>query len=355
MDASEETLETWQAALQRGVVIPACPLALDANRRLDEERQRHLLRYYTAAGAGGVAIAVHTTQFAIRDPEIGLFEPVLQIAAEELKAADARHGRNHIRIGGICGPTDQAVAEAEKLAALGYHAGLLSLAAMRLDNDDLLILHCKAVAQVIPIIGFYLQPAVGGRVLSHRFWQRFAEIPNVVAIKIAPFNRYQTIDVIRAIAESGREDIALYTGNDDNIVADLITDFAFAPDQPPVRIVGGLLGHWAVWTRKVVEMHAQIKAERRAGALNYQHWLTYGVQVTDANAAFFDPVHAFHGCITGIHEVLRRQGLMRGNWSLNPQESLSPGQVEEIDRVYHAYPQLNDDAFVAENLDRWLR
>jgi len=288
MDASEETLETWQAALQRGVVIPACPLALDANRRLDEERQRHLLRYYTAAGAGGVAIAVHTTQFAIRDPEIGLFEPVLQIAAEELKAADARHGRNHIRIGGICGPTDQAVAEAEKLAALGYHAGLLSLAAMRLDNDDLLILHCKAVAQVIPIIGFYLQPAVGGRVLSHRFWQRFAEIPNVVAIKIAPFNRYQTIDVIRAIAESGREDIALYTGNDDNIVLDLLTPHRFIVNgcQIERRIVGGLLGHWSVWTKRAVELLARCQEVARSGGPIPQDLLRTAIEVTDCNAAY---------------------------------------------------------------------
>ena len=348
MDASEETLETWQAALQRGVVIPACPLALDANRRLDEERQRHLLRYYTAAGAGGVAIAVHTTQFAIRDPEIGLFEPVLQIAAEELKAADARHGRNHIRIGGICGPTDQAVAEAEKLAALGYHAGLLSLAAMRLDNDDLLILHCKAVAQVIPIIGFYLQPAVGGRVLSHRFWQRFAEIPNVVAIKIAPFNRYQTIDVIRAIAESGREDIALYTGNDDNIVLDLLTPHRFIVNgcQVERRIVGGLLGHWSVWTKRAVELLARCQEVARSGGPIPQDLLRTAIEVTDCNAAFFDAAHGFTGCIAGLHEVLRRQGLLKGIWCLDPGEHLSPGQAEEISRVYAAYPQLNDDDFV---------
>ncbi len=348
MDASEETLETWQAALQRGVVIPACPLALDANRRLDEERQRHLLRYYTAAGAGGVAIAVHTTQFAIRDPEIGLFEPVLQIAAEELKAADARHGRNHIRIGGICGPTDQAVAEAEKLAALGYHAGLLSLAAMRLDNDDLLILHCKAVAQVIPIIGFYLQPAVGGRVLSHRFWQRFAEIPNVVAIKIAPFNRYQTIDVIRAIAESGREDIALYTGNDDNIVLDLLTPHRFIVNgcQIERRIVGGLLGHWSVWTKRAVELLARCQEVARSGGPIPQDLLRTAIEVTDCNAAFFDAAHGFTGCIAGLHEVLRRQGLLKGIWCLDPGEHLSPGQAEEISRVYAAYPQLNDDDFV---------
>lgn len=348
MDASEETLETWHAALQRGVVIPACPLALDANRRLDEERQRHLLRYYTAAGAGGVAIAVHTTQFAIRDPEIGLFEPVLQIAAEELKAADARHGRNHIRIGGICGPTDQAVAEAEKLAALGYHAGLLSLAAMRLDNDDLLILHCKAVAQVIPIIGFYLQPAVGGRVLSHRFWQRFAEIPNVVAIKIAPFNRYQTIDVIRAIAESGREEIALYTGNDDNIVLDLLTPHRFIVNgcQIERRIVGGLLGHWSVWTKRAVELLARCQDVAWSGGPIPQDLLRTAIEVTDCNAAFFDAAHGFTGCIAGLHEVLRRQGLLKGIWCLDPGEHLSPGQAEEISRVYAAYPQLNDDDFV---------
>ena len=348
MDASDGTPETWQAALRRGLVIPACPLALNAQRQLDEDRQRNLIRYYTAAGAGGVAVAVHTTQFAIRDPGIGLYQPVLEIAAEELKAADTRYGRNHVRIGGICGPTDQAIAEAEALASLGYHAGLLSLAALRLEDDDLLIMHCKAVAQVLPIVGFYLQPAVGGRVLSQRFWRRFAEIENVVAIKIAPFNRYQTIDVIRAVAESGREDIALYTGNDDNIVLDLITPYRFNIDGRPVerRIVGGLLGHWSVWTRRAVKLLERCHQVAKSDQPIPPDLLRTAIEVTDCNAAFFDAAHSFCGCIAGLHEVLRRQGLLEGIWCLDPGEHLSPGQAAEIDRVYTAYTHLNDDDFV---------
>jgi dihydrodipicolinate synthase/N-acetylneuraminate lyase len=256
----------------------------------------------------------------------------------------------------MIGPTEQALHEAELAVRYGYHAGLLSLAAFKQATEDEILRHCARVAEIIPLFGFYLQPAVGGRVLSYNFWRRFAEIPNVIAIKIAPFDRYRTQDVIRAVIDAGQTaNIALYTGNDDNIVADLLTDFAFDTKQPDVPIVGGLLGHWAVWTHKVVEMLEQIKAQRRAGDLDYQRWLTYGVQVTDANAAFFDPAHDFHGCISGIHEVLRRQGLMQGNWCLNPHESLSPGQMAEIDRVYQAYPHLHDDEFVAQNLDNWLR
>ena len=342
--------------LRDGLVIPAHPLAITADHQLDERHQVALTRYYCDAGVGGLAVGVHTTQFEIHDPKVGLLEPVLALASQTIDASLAQQPRPFVKVAGLIGQTAQALREAELALRYGYHAGLLSLGAFKQASDDEILAHCVRVAEVIPLFGFYLQPAMGGRVLSYHFWRRFAEIPNVVAIKIAPFDRYRTQDVVRAVVDAGRAgDIALYTGNDDNIVADLVTDFAFGPDQTPVRIVGGLLGHWAVWARKVVEVHAQIKAERRAGALNYQQWLAYGVQVTDANAAFFDPVHAFHGCITGIHEVLRRQGLMQGNWSLNPQESLSPGQLEEIDRVYHAYPQLNDDAFVAENLDRWLR
>ncbi|MFN8494351.1 MAG: hypothetical protein U0350_42520 [Caldilineaceae bacterium] len=342
--------------LRDGLVIPAHPLAITADHQLDERHQVALTRYYCDAGVGGLAVGVHTTQFEIHDPKVGLLEPVLALASQTIDAALAQTPRPFMKVAGLIGQTAQALREAELALRYGYHAGLLSLGAFKQASDDEILTHCVRVAEVIPLFGFYLQPAVGGRVLSYRFWRRFAEISNVVAIKIAPFDRYRTLDVVRAVVDAGRAgDIALYTGNDDNIVADLVTDFAFAPDQPPVRIVGGLLGHWAVWTRKVVEMHEQIKAQRRAGVLDYQHWLTYGVQVTDANAAFFDPAHAFHGCITGIHEVLRRQGLMQGNWSLNPQESLSSGQIEEINRVYQAYPHLHDDVFVAENLDRWLR
>jgi dihydrodipicolinate synthase/N-acetylneuraminate lyase len=330
------------ATLRRGVAIPAHPLALNANRKLDERRQRALSRYYIAAGAGGLAVGVHTTQFEIRKAEMGLFKPVLTIAKEEMDRADEKRPAKLVRIGGICGSTPQAVAEAELLRDLGYHAGLLSLAALKNAGEEELIAHCRQVSRVIPLVGFYLQPAVGGRVLPYSFWRRFAQIENVVAIKIAPFNRYQTLDVVRAVAESGRDDIALYTGNDDNIVLDLITPFQR-------RIVGGLLGHWSVWTKKAVELldhchHAQISADM----------LRLAIGVTDSNAAFFDAANGFAGCIAGLHEVLRRQGLLEGIWCLNPNETLSVGQCEEIDRVYAAYPHLNDDAFVEAHRDQWL-
>ena len=341
--------------LARGTVIPAHPLALDARRRLDERRQRALTRYYVAAGAGGLAVGVHTTQFAIRKPGIGLFEPVLKIAAEEMDRADRHRSVPLLRIGGICGDTSQAACEARILADLGYHAGLLSLAALKDASDRELLSHARAVAQILPVVGFYLQPAVGGRVLSYKFWRQFAKIENVVAIKIAPFNRYQTFDVVRAVAESGR-DIALYTGNDDNIVVDLLTPFLFSSNGRTVerRIVGGLLGHWAVWTRTAVQLldecHRAVEAQAGVPA----ELLRRGVEVTDANAAFFDASHQFSGCIAGVHEVLRRQGLLEGIWCLDPNETLSPGQFQEISRVYAAYPHLNDDTFVRENLDSWL-
>jgi len=327
----------FRAALQRGLVIPAHPLALTRQRRLDERRQRALSRYYIAAGAGGLAVGVHTTQFAIRDPKIGLLEPVLTLAAEEM----SRAARPLVRVAGICGPTKQAIAEAELARSRGYHAGLLSLSALRSASEEELLAHCRAVADVIPLFGFYLQAAVGGRLLPYSFWRRFAEIEHVVAIKIAPFNRYQTLDVVRAVVESGRTDIALYTGNDDNIVWDLITPFWGR------RIVGGLLGHWAVWTKRAVELLADCHAQR----VPFQR----AIEVTDCNAAFFDAANGFAGCIAGLHEVLRRQGLLEGIWCLNPQETLGPGQREEIDRVYRAYPHLNDDEFVAAHRDEWLR
>lgn len=344
-------------ALQRGLVIPALPLALDANRKWDERRQRALLRYYFAAGAGGVAVGVHTTQFAIRDPQVGLFAPLLKLAAEEFAQADAHRTETLIRICGLCGPTAQAVTEARLAVDAGYHAGLLSLAALKNATDDELITHCRAVAEVMPIIGFYLQPSVGGRTLPYSFWRRFAEIENVVAIKLAPFNRYQTLDVVRAVTESGREDIALYTGNDDNIVIDLLTPFRFQVDGEwrTRRIVGGLLGHWAVWTQKAVTLLARCHELTLKNQPIDQEILTLAQQVTDSNAAFFDAANGYHGCIAGIHEVLRRQGLLEGIWCLDPDETLSPGQKAEIDRVYAAYPELNDDAFVRENLDRWLK
>jgi hypothetical protein len=344
------------AELKRGVAIPAHPLALNANRKLDERRQRALSRYYIASGSGGLAVGVHTTQFAIRDPKIALFRPVLELAAEEFDRADQSRKVPLIRIGGICGETAQALKEAQLLIDLRYHAGLLSLAAMKSADDATLLNHCKQIAQVIPLIGFYLQPAVGGRVLSYNFWRTFAEIENVVAIKIAPFNRYQTIDVIRAVAESGR-DITLYTGNDDNIVMDLLTPFAFTDKgrQKPLRIAGGLLGHWSVWVKRAVELLNECQSVTKAGSHIPQSLIQKSIEVTDSNAAFFDTANNFSGCIAGLHEVLRRQGLLEGIWCLDPQESLSPDQKEEIDRVYKAYPHLNDDDFVREGLDAWLK
>ena len=338
--------------VKQGTVIPAHPLALTSERKLDERRQRALTRYYVAAGAGGLAVGVHTTQFAIRQPRIGLFEPVLRLAAEEMNRADVNRKVRLVRIGGVCGETPQAVAEATLLRDLRYHAGLLSLAAVAGWSEDRLIAHAKEVAQILPVVGFYLQPAVGGRLLSYSFWRRFAEIENVVAIKIAPFNRYQTLDVLRAVADSGR-DIALYTGNDDNIVMDLLTPFSFGP-QWTRRIVGGLLGHWSVWTKRAVELLGECHAITRANLPVPVHMFQKAVQVTDCNAAFFDAANNFAGCIAGLHEVLRRQGLLEGIWCLDPQEGLSPGQREEIDRVCQAYPDLNDDEFVQEGLARWL-
>lgn len=330
--------------LRRGLAIPAHPLALDAQRRLDERRQRALTRYYLAAGAGGLAVGVHTTQFAIRDPRVGLLEPVLALAAEEM----ARAARPIVRIAGICGETRQAVAEAETIRRLGYHAGLLSLAALPAATEDELIAHCRAVADVIPVVGFYLQSSVGGRVLPYAFWRRFAEIENVVAIKIAPFNRYQTLDVVRAVIDAGRDNVALYTGNDDSIVADFVTPFRCAGKER--RIVGGLLGHWSVWTQRAVAL-----LERLRGADASPDLLRLGMEVTDCNAAFFDAANGFRGCIAGLHEVLHRQGLLAGTWCLDPAESLSRGQAAEIERVRHAYPHLNDDEFVARHREEWLR
>ncbi len=344
--------------LRRGVVLPACPLALTARRSLDERRQRALARYYAAAGAGGIAVGVHTTQFAIRDPKIGLFEPVLALLAEEMRRRDAGRAEPLVRIAGVCGPTPQAEAEAALARGLGYHAALLSLSALRDADDGALIRHCRAVAGILPLFGFYLQPAVGGRVLSYTFWRQFLEIDNVVAIKIAPFNRYQTLDVLRALAESGRTDVAAYTGNDDNILLDLLTPYQLVGrggQTVEVRIVGGLLGHWAVWTRRAVEFFHQCRAVVQAGGAVPVEWLARAVEVTDANAAFFDAAGGFRGCIAGLHEVLRRQGLFEGVWCLDPAETLSPGQAEEIDRVCRHYPHLADDDFIAAGRDEWLR
>jgi dihydrodipicolinate synthase/N-acetylneuraminate lyase len=332
-----------------GQVIPAHPLALTPERKLDEQHQRALTRYYLAAGAGGIAVGVHTTQFAIR--QHGLLEPVLALAAETVAGELKARPRPFAKVAGAVGRTPQAVHEAELAARLGYDAVLLSLGAWREDPESQVLAHCRTVAGVLPLFGFYLQPAVGGRVLPHSFWRAFADIPNVVAIKIAPFNRYQTLDVVRAVAESGRQDIALYTGNDDSIVLDLLSRFRFAGGER--RMVGGLLGQWAVWTRRAVEMLHALRRLPEATLMD-QAWFRHATALTDANAALFDAANGFAGCIAGINEVLRRQGLLRGTWCLDPAEGLSPGQRDEIDRVLASYPDLADDAFVAEHLGEWL-
>jgi dihydrodipicolinate synthase/N-acetylneuraminate lyase len=383
-----EGSESWDPRphLLRGQVIPAHPLALDARRRLDERHQRALTYYYVAAGAGGIAVGVHTTQFAIREPRHGLLAPVLELASRAADealhdASDANDAREFIKIAGICGRTAQAMSEAALARELRYHAGLLSLGGWGDTSDAALIDHCREVASTIPLVGFYLQPAVGGRELGFAFWRAFMEIPELLAIKIAPFNRYHTLDVIRAVSDSGRRDVALYTGNDDSIVVDLLTRFPrmctgdseagdestqtrsallnsaspnSATPASSIRMVGGLLGHWAFWTSRAVELLGEIASVRDRAELG-SYWLTRAAAITDANGAVFDASNRFAGCIPGIHEILRRQGLLAGDWCLDPEECMSPGQRAEIDRVVAAYPWMTDDAFVAERLDDWLR
>lgn len=339
--------------LLEGCVIPAHPLALDENRRLDEFSQRQLTRYYLATGAGGIAVGVHTTQFAIREPQHNLLERVLTMASREVEKFNG--GRPVLRIAGVCGPTAQAVEEAKLARSLGYDLVLISPGGLGDWSESALLERAARVGKELPLFGFYLQPAVGGRVLSPDFWRAFAEIPSVQAIKIAPFNRYQTIDVVRAVCESSRcDDIALYTGNDDNIVLDLLTTFVFQTEKGQIEkdIVGGLLGHWAVWTSKAVELLENIRHIKKMHMPVTAELISENIKVTDANAAFFDARNNFAGCIAGIHEVLRRQGLMPGNWCLDPAEGLSAGQAEEIDRVCAAYPELGDDEFVKRFLSR---
>ena len=341
--------------LQKGTVIPALPLALNENRELDERRQRALMRYYLDAGAGGVAVAVHTTQFEIRLPEVDLYERILKIAGEEFDRFTKITKKPIIRVAGVIGKTEQALKEANMAVKNGFHAALLSVAAYKDASNEEILEHCRAVADKIPVIGFYLQPAVGGRKLDVNFWREFSRIENVIAIKMAPFNRYETFDVVRGVAESGRADkISLYTGNDDNILVDLLSVYKIAVGDKVItkRIVGGLLGHWAVWTNSAVKLLNEVQK----GNFNndVEKTLTRANEITDTNAAFFDSKNNFAGCITGIHEVLKRQGLLQGTWTINENENLSPGQLEEIDRVYAAYPHLNDDDFVSKNLEKWL-
>ncbi len=341
--------------LQEGTVIPAHPLALKQDLSIDEKRQRNLARYYLASGAGGLAVGVHTTQFEIRKPEFNLLETVLKIAGEEMQEEEKT--RPLIKVAGICGPTAQALKEAELALKYGYDLGLVSLGGLHTWSDTELIKHMTSIAEVIPVFGFYLQPSVGGRLLSFEYWRDFVEIPNVHAIKIAAFNRYQTLDVVRAVSLSERRDeIALYTGNDDNIVADLLTTYRFDVNGKWVekRFVGGLLGHWAVWTKKAVVLLQEIKQCIANDYAGIDQLLSKGIAVTDMNAVIFDAKNSFKGCIAGIHEVLRRQGLLEGIWCLNPEEKLSNGQMEEIDRIYKDYPEFTDDEFVRVFLEKGI-
>jgi hypothetical protein len=337
--------------IAEGTVIPAHPLALDANRKLDTTHQRALTRYYIDAGAGGLAVGVHTTQFAIR--EVGLYRPVLELAAE---TAASWTGRPLALVAGLVGPTQQAIAEAKTARGIGYHAGLLSLAALKSASEDEIVAHCEAVAHEISLVGFYLQPAVGGVILSANFWRRFAAIDNVIAIKIAPFNRYRTLDVLRGVAAAGALDrITLYTGNDDHILLDLTLPFDLRDNGITTRahIRGGLLGHWSVWTASAIKQFEICRAARTKDSVPVD-LLALDARVTDCNSAFFDVANNFHGCIAGCHEILRRQGLMQGIWCLDPAEGLSPGQLQQIDRVCREHADLNDDAFVAAHLQKWL-
>ena len=342
------------AILKRGVAIPAHPLALTAERKLDERRQMALTSYYCDAGAGGIAVGVHTTQFAIRDPNVGLYEPLLRLATSRVRSFEDATGKRLVKVAGVCGQTRQAAAEAKLARETGFDLGLLSLRDLATATDAQLLAHCRAIAEEIPLLGFYLQPAVGGRLLSYEFWREFCEIAGVAAIKIAPFNRYQTIDVVRAVADSGRAaEISLYTGNDDNIIPDLLTDFRL--ERSTLNFAGGLLGQWAVWTKPAVALLAAIQECRENQNRGVMEILAGSTALTDANAALFDARNGFAGCIAGLHEILRRQGLLAGRWCLDPAEDLSSGQLEEIDRICASYPHLNDDEFVKNNLDRWLK
>lgn len=346
-------MSSWLTRLREGTVIPAHPLALDAAGRLDERRQRALTRYYAAAGSGGIAVGVHTTQFEIRRPDIGLYEPVLALAAETVGALEAVD-RPLVRVAGIAGDTQAALREARTAVDLGYHCGLVSLSAFPHADNDRLVAHLGAVGEAIPVFGFYLQTAVGGRPLDGDFWRRALALEALVAIKVAPFDREATLTVARAVAESGRTDVPLYTGNDDHIIHDLLTTFAFGGDRRRIRFAGGLLGQWAMWTRRAVEHFDRCRTAVRAGGPPPRDLDVLAAEVTDANAAIFDARNGFAGCVPGIHEVLRRQGLLAETRCLDPDASLSPGQSAEIDRVWDAYPHLRDDDFVRAHLDDWL-
>lgn len=343
--------------LKKGTVIPATPLVLDENRKIDEKGIRLLMKYYLNCGVGGIATAVHTTQFEIRKPEIALFDPILKIVSEEIDGFEKKNNKVIVKVAGVCGAAEQAVREAETAKKYGYDAVLLSPGGLNSLSEAELIERTARVAEIMPVIGFYLQTAVGGRVFSYDYWEKICATENVAAIKCASFNRYQTLDVVRAAAMSERSgEITLYTGNDDNIVIDLLTEYSFDKNGKTVKrgFDGGLLGHWSVWTKKAVEIFNRIKKEKGKEAVS-KEMLTLAAQVTDSNGAFFDTANNFSGCIPGLHEVLRRQGLMKNIYCLNPEETLSKGQAEEIDRVYRAYPHLNDDKFIADNIEAWKK
>lgn len=343
--------------LKAGTVIPATPLVLDENRRLDEKGQRLLMNYYLDCGVGGIATAVHTTQFEIRRPEYNLFEPILKIVSDEIDRYEKRTGKVIVKVAGVCGETEQTVREAELARDCGYDAVLLSPGGLNDKSEEYMIERTRAVAEVMPVIGFYLQTACGGRQFTYRYWERVCATENVVAIKCASFNRYSTLDVVRAAVMSDRcDDITLYTGNDDNIVIDLLTKYRFEKDGKTVErgFDGGLLGHWSVWTKKAVELFERIKAEKDKNEIPTE-LLTLAAEVTDTNSAFFDTAHTFKGCIAGLHEILRRQGLMKNIYCLNPDETLSEGQAAELDRVWKMYPHLNDDEFIRANVENWKK
>ncbi|MFA7637514.1 MAG: dihydrodipicolinate synthase family protein [Monoglobales bacterium] len=341
--------------LSNGTVIPATPLALTKDRKFDEKHQRLLMKYYLESGAGGIATAVHTTQFTIRDPKINLFDTILKVVVDEIEKYENATSKTIVRVAGACGPKEQAVEEAKKAKEYGYDAVLLSPGGLGHLSEDELVERTKAVAEVMPVIGFYLQEKVGGRRFTYNYWERVCATDNVVAIKCASFNRYQTLDVVRAAAFSKRADeITLYTGNDDNIVIDLLTNYEFKDDNGNTvtkGFSGGLLGHWTLWTKKVVEMFEMLMEAKKHDKIDAK-LLTLAAQVTDCNAAFFDTANDFAGCIPGVHEVLHRQGLLEGIWCLDEEEVLSPGQAEEITRIYNMYPDLSDDDFVKDILTK---
>ena len=345
-------MEEIRGILKEGIVIPAHPLALDKNRKLDEKRQRGLTEYYLNAGAGGVAIGVHTTQFEIHNEKVGFLKPVLEMGAEVIGDFEKEHKKKIVKIAGVCGDTNQALREAELAVEMGYDAGLLKLGSFQGKGIDEIINHCKKVSEIIPVFGFYLNPEIGGIELPFEFWCKFLEIENIAAIKVAPFDRYKTLDVIRAISETGRFDVSLYTGNDDSIISDLIS--IYKTETAEIKFSGGLLGHWAFWTKKAVEYFEEIKKIMKNKEPVSPKILKLAMEVTDVNSAVFDAKNNFSGCIPGINYMLVKRGLLEGEWCIDPSVSLSPWQKGEIDRVWESYPHLRDDDFIHGNIERWL-